>query len=254
MGQGLRIMIVEDDAVIGESLHLHLRQLGHSPLPPVRNLERARHLLTHNDIDAALLDIHLHRGDSGIDLARQLDQDRQIPYIYLTAYSDDRTLTEVSKTHPSGYLVKPIRRAELKAALTLVAARIAPVPRTVRTASRTGEIRKRQREAPHIFVHSGGTWARIEIEDILFLESARVYTVIHTTSGEISTRKPLSEFVEELDRHGIMRIHRSHALNLAHITAFDRQAVAMGDRKFKVSATYRRAIHERLTGAPDKAS
>ena len=254
MGQGLRIMILEDDAVIGESLHLQLRQLGHSPLPPVRNLARARHLLDHNPIDAALLDIHLHRGDSGIDLARQLDEHRQIPYIYLTAYSDDRTLAEVSKTHPSGYLVKPIRRAELKAALALVAARITSVPQKNRTATRAVEIRKQQRNAPHIFVNSGGTWTRIEIEDILFLESARVYTVIHTTNGEISTRKPLSEFVEELDQHGILRIHRSRALNLAHITAFDRQAVAMGNREFKVSTTYRRSIQERLTGAPNKAT
>ena len=123
MSKGLHIMIVEDDAVIGEGLHLQLRKLGHTPLPPARNLDRAHHLLDHNPIDVVMLDIHLQRGESGIDLAHHLDVERHIPYIYLTAYSDDRTLKEVAETHPSGYLVKPFRRAELKAALTLIAAR-----------------------------------------------------------------------------------------------------------------------------------
>ncbi len=192
MSKGLRIMIVEDDAVIGEGLHVQLRKLGHTPLPPVRNLDRAHHLLDHNPIDVVMLDIHLQRGESGIDLAHHLDAERHIPYIYLTAYSDDRTLKEVAETHPSGYLVKPFRRAELKAALTLVAARKSTSePTASRPFQPTMKLRKPEKEAAHIFINVGGEWERLDIRDIRHLKSDRVYTEIHTVEGVRVTRRAL---------------------------------------------------------------
>lgn len=248
MSKGLRIMIVEDDAVIGEGLHVQLRKLGHTPLPPVRNLDRAHHLLDHNPIDVVMLDIHLQRGESGIDLAHHLDAERHIPYIYLTAYSDDRTLKEVAETHPSGYLVKPFRRAELKAALTLVAARKSTSkPTASRPFQPTMKLRKPEKEAEHIFINVGGEWERLDIRDIRHLKSDRVYTEIHTVEGVRVTRKPLGELADEMAEHGILRIHRSQAINTAFVTRLETEQVHLGHQVFTVSRTYRRVLKEAVT-------
>ena len=248
MSKGLHIMIVEDDAVIGEGLHLQLRKLGHTPLPPARNLDRAHHLLDHNPIDVVMLDIHLQRGESGIDLAHHLDVERHIPYIYLTAYSDDRTLKEVAETHPSGYLVKPFRRAELKAALTLVAARKSTSePSVAGPFQPTMKLRKPEKEAAHIFINVGGEWERVDIRDIRHLKSDRVYTEIHTVEGVLVTRRPLGELADEMADHGILRIHRGQAVNTAFVTRLETEQVHLGHEVFKVSRSHRRALKEAVT-------
>jgi DNA-binding LytR/AlgR family response regulator len=239
MNDHLRILIVEDDAIIGESIHMHLMSLGHLPYEPLDNVAEALKFSDEHPVDLAFLDIRLNDKKSGVDLAKLWDQKQAFPYIYLTAYTDDQTLNEVKKTEPSGFLVKPFRRNELKAAVAVASAVSKATPEKKDTAAH---------EPPkdHIFVNVGGKWDRINIADILYLTSAHVYTEIHTSEGKKVTRTPLGKLVEQLNDHGIARVHRSSAVNLAHVHHFNRQIVRIGDVDFNISASYKTDLLKRL--------
>lgn len=241
MNSGLNILILEDDAIIGESIHMHLRSLGHTPYPPIDNVEAALSFIERNPIDMAILDIQVDGPQSGIDLAKKIDLKHKFPYLFLTAFTDDKTIGLVNMTQPSGYLVKPFRRSELKAAISLAVMRGSLLEDPHDQSSEN-----KAKDQNHIFVNVGGEWNRIDTADILYLESAHVYTEIHTTTSKTITRKSMTEFVNELKQQGIIRIHRSRAVNLAHVTRFSKQTVYIQDLEFKVSASFRQALKERL--------
>ena len=75
--------------------------------------------LQYNTPDIALLDINLKHGNEGIQIAEQINRLYQIPFVYLTAYSDKVTLQLAQHTEPAGYLVKPFTEKNLFATLQL---------------------------------------------------------------------------------------------------------------------------------------
>lgn len=244
MEEALRILIVEDDAIIGESIHMHLTDLGHAPYAPVTNESEAARFMDEHPVDLALLDIRLEGGDSGIALARHIDEERDFPYIFLTAYTDDKTLAEVGATRPSGFIVKPFRKNDMKAAIA-----VASLNRQL-SMGRTPHTRKSKGTAAslpnHVFINVGGEWERVQIADILFLQSAHVYTEIHTTEGKKITRRSLSQLVDDLEPHGILRIHRSVAVNLNQVNRYDSHVLSIGNQEFPISASYKRVVKTRM--------
>ena len=78
-------------------------------------VEQARILLP----DLVLMDIHLAGKMDGIEAARQIHQDLNIPIVFLTAYADDPTLERAKAAEPLGYLIKPFEPRELYTTLEM---------------------------------------------------------------------------------------------------------------------------------------
>ena len=55
-------------------------------------------------VDAALVDIQIKGGLTGIDIARRFRAERDIPVVFLTAYADPQTSAEATAAEPFGYL------------------------------------------------------------------------------------------------------------------------------------------------------
>ncbi len=53
----------------------------------------------------------------GIETARRIRESREVPVIFLTAYSDVETLERAKQIEPYGYLVKPFAERDLQAAI-----------------------------------------------------------------------------------------------------------------------------------------
>lgn len=119
--RNLRILVVEDDAIVAQDIVDCLRELGHCPIGPAYDLLAAKELLCDNTVQIALLDIHLEGRDDGILLSSWIRQEYFIPVIFLTAYSDYVTLSKVKQVYPEHFLVKPFNPAQLKAAIEITA-------------------------------------------------------------------------------------------------------------------------------------
>lgn len=117
--EGLRILIVEDDAIIADDIKNCLTELGHSAIGPAHKLESARKLLENTRPQLALLDIHLENHMDGISLAEWMLIHRPVPVIFLTAFSDEITLSRAKAVHPAYYLIKPFDRLQLKIAIEI---------------------------------------------------------------------------------------------------------------------------------------
>ncbi len=105
----LNILIVEDDPIIAEDLNSLLQESGYTVAAVAHDVETALEDLNKIHIDFAILDIHLGEGETGIDIAEAIHTNYNIPYIFLTSFYDDTTLSAAKQFSPYGYLVKPFQ-------------------------------------------------------------------------------------------------------------------------------------------------
>lgn len=109
------ILVVEDERVVAMDLAGALRELGYSVAGTVARAHEAIRRASELQPDLILMDIRL-AGEpmDGIEVARVIKQNRDVPLIYLTAHSDADTLRRATATGASGYLVKPFKTPELR--------------------------------------------------------------------------------------------------------------------------------------------
>ena len=115
----VKIMVVEDEVIFGKDIQMSLRNLNYDVPALVTSGETAVELAERENPDLVLMDIVLRGQMDGIEAARQIRNRYDIPVIYLTAYSDEKTLRRAKETEPHGYLLKPIDPRELRSTIEM---------------------------------------------------------------------------------------------------------------------------------------
>ncbi len=109
----VRVLVVEDEAIIAEDLKVGLVEMGYEVVGVAATAQQAIKQADEKDPDLVLMDVVLQEKMDGIEAANRIRAKRSIPVIYLTAYSDDAVLERAKVTEPFGYLIKPIRSRDL---------------------------------------------------------------------------------------------------------------------------------------------
>jgi len=107
-------MIVEDEIVIAMELQKKLKNLGYTVIGVVSSGEEAVESAAAAKPDLVLMDIKLAGEMDGIEAARRIHEQFDIPIVYLTAHTDEKTLQRAKLAQPFGYLVKPFSEVELR--------------------------------------------------------------------------------------------------------------------------------------------
>ncbi len=115
----LKILIVEDDPIIAQLIEHHLQEFDHQVLGIAHDSERALDLIHNLQPELVILDINIDGTKDGIDVATIIENKYKVPYIFLTALSDQETLDRASIVKPLGYVVKPFKASDLKAAISI---------------------------------------------------------------------------------------------------------------------------------------
>jgi putative nucleotidyltransferase with HDIG domain len=108
-----KILVVEDERIVGEDIKFRLQKLGYSVPPIVRSGEEAIKKVKALSPDLVLMDIVLDGEMDGVEAATIIKSHYDIPVVYLTAYSDSKTLERAKITEPYGYVLKPFEDRDL---------------------------------------------------------------------------------------------------------------------------------------------
>ena len=114
-----RILVVEDDELFAEYLSVALAEEGYDVLGPVTTGEDAVARTRAEGPDLILMDVNLPGELDGIMSAEHIGSFSDVPVIYLTGHSEDLLFEKAKITHPYGYLVKPVSKRELVAAMEM---------------------------------------------------------------------------------------------------------------------------------------
>ncbi len=113
------ILVVEDESIVALNIKKILEHLHHKVLGPVASGEAAIELAVSQNPDLILMDIKLHGKLDGIEAAAIIKKTTNIPIIFVTAISDEKTLQRSIISDPYGYIVKPFDKKELKTAIEM---------------------------------------------------------------------------------------------------------------------------------------
>lgn len=113
----LRILIVDDERLIAAAVQEMLKILGHSIAGVAVSGEEAVQKAASMRPDLVLMDIRLRGEMDGIEAAAAIRAEYGIPVVFLTAHADTAMRERAEATSPYGYIVKPFKFADIRAAI-----------------------------------------------------------------------------------------------------------------------------------------
>ena len=113
----LNIAIVEDEGIVAMEIKRSLQLMGYNIAFISDSGEKAINKLQQSKADLVLMDIILKGKMDGIDAARIIVDEMDIPVVFLTAFEDERTQERARLLKTCGYLVKPFEDSNLSAAI-----------------------------------------------------------------------------------------------------------------------------------------
>jgi PAS domain S-box-containing protein len=114
-----KILIVEDERIPAEAVAKTLEYLGYEVTDIVSTAKRALEEVEKKTPDLVLMDIKLKGKEDGIEAARQISSQANIPVIFITAITDKETVARAKTTGPYGFVYKPIEEKELYSAIEM---------------------------------------------------------------------------------------------------------------------------------------
>jgi CheY-like chemotaxis protein len=117
-----QILVVEDEAIIALNIKNLLENLGYEICGLATSAEEAVQLAGEKGPDLILIDIILDGEIDGIDAVVEIKETLTLnmPIIYMTAHSDEKTLARAKATEPHGYILKPVNYNELRSTIEIV--------------------------------------------------------------------------------------------------------------------------------------
>lgn len=162
----------------------------------------ASEFLGNNEVDLLFLDINMP-DITGIELFKSLEIKPMV--IFTTAYKN--FAFEGFELSAVDYLLKPIDYIRFKKAV-----------QKATEYHHYQQQKHNQHQEECIFVHSEYRLLKIELKDILFIESLEDYLKIHLTNGKlILTLMTLKKILEKLPGDKFSRIHRSYVVATKHV-------------------------------------
>ena len=100
--------------------------------------------------------------------------------------------------------------------------------------------------ADFIFIKSDYRMVKIELKDILYLESLRDYVAVHTTKEKVLTLQSLRSFEEQLKNHSFIRVHKSYIVSVQKIKAVEKKQLVVQDTFIPIGETYLKLFKKKM--------
>ncbi len=188
MVKPLQILIVEDEFITQKTISNYLEEIGYGISGLAMSASEAIEILEKNIVNFVILDINIKGEQNGIYLGKYIKEKYNLPFIYLTAYSDAKTISNAIETEPFSYLVKPFQKYDLLAAIEVGILNYNKI---------------NQQKKDTILIKHNDVYKKINFDSILYIESQKNYLIIKTIDVEYKYRSTISEFQKQLAKNFI---------------------------------------------------
>ena len=226
----LTCLIIDDDAVSRKHLMHLCEKTGNIDVKGVfESALDALSTLSRKKVDFLLLDIEMPEL-TGVELIRMLDQ---IPQVIITSSKEEYAVEAFELADKVlDYLVKPVTLSRFIQAIQRV---------------KKPELQAPIKEAESfIFIKSEGKLIRVDIDDLLFVETVGDYLVFQTSTKKHLVHSTLKHMDEKLTHPNMLKVHRSYIVNVSKIIDIEENSVLIGKKVIPVSRANKAALLDRI--------
>jgi DNA-binding LytR/AlgR family response regulator len=238
----MNCLAVDDEPFALEIIRLHTEKVPFLHLENTfRSALEALAYLQNHSVDLIFLDINMP-DLSGIDFAKSLTNKPLL--IFTTAYSEF-ALTGY-ELNVVDYLLKPIEFPRF-----LTAVNKANDLLSLKSKAMAIEIANSQSidNQLFIFIKSGNQIHKIQINDILFLESDGNYITYYLANQQkILARQTIPEAMAQLSDNQFIRVHKSYIVAFKHIDLLEKHQLKIKNHFIPISSTYREDFFKKVKG------
>lgn len=184
----------------------------------------ARDFLDEHPADLLFLDINMPKL-SGISFLKSMSDP---PEVILTTAYDDYAM-EGYELDVVDYLLKPFSFERFLKAISKVEERFSVA-----------------KEDKHLFVKVENKTYRVDLEDIIYIESKGDYVTIHTDERRFTTYQTLQNMERQLPS-SFLRIHKSYIIALNKTNYLEGNRIVIEDKEFPVGGTYKEEVKQRFS-------
>lgn len=211
----MKVLIVDDEQLARDRL---VRMVSELPdcqvVGEASNGRAALEEAQAQDPDVVLLDIRMP-GMDGLETARHLGElDEPPAVIFCTAYEEHAVAA--FDLQAVGYLLKPVRRDNVAAALT----KAQRVNKAQLAALNGPEPSRRS----HISARTTRGIELVPVEDVRYFQADQKYVTVRHGGGEVIIDEPLKDLEQEFAEL-FVRIHRNALVAVAYIEGLERTGV-----------------------------
>ncbi|AEV31518.1 LytR/AlgR family response regulator transcription factor [Owenweeksia hongkongensis] len=236
-----KILIVEDDPNIADTLKDMLETMEHDVIGVFDNGPEAILFLTRNKVDLVLLDIQLRGRMNGIEVAGEIQETNSIPFIFTTAYADSKTIAKAKEKGPYGYIVKPYGMKDIYAAIEIA----------INNYKLLDELQVPQLEAAdlrsnHLYLKVDTKLVKVDEDDILYVEAKGDYVLFKTLEKGFVVNATMKKVEEKLNSTKFLKVHRSYIINLDKIVDIENTTLVINDKVIPISRSHKDSLLSRL--------
>ena len=225
----IKVAIVEDETLVAADLSLQLKKAGMDVINVSESGAEILSFLNHDIPDVILMDIQLYGDMDGVEAAHEINKAHDIPIVFLTANTDQATFKRAKLTFPHAFLSKPFRISDVLHTLAL-ALDVKPVKENTDTSKYLSD---------RIFIRHQNHLEKVMYDDIQIIEANGSYTNVITSRQKYVLSQTMSKVAEKIDAPFLVRVHRSHIVNMYKIDKITDIQVYVEGHKVPVSRTYR---------------
>lgn len=234
----IKCVIIDDEALAIKVIEDHLKNFDHiEVVATYTNPLKAYGILEQEKIDVIFLDINMPQL-SGFAFIENLSYKPLV--VITTAYRE--YAVKSYELNVLDYLVKPIPFNRFLKTINKVYQR-------VYANNATTDVNLQQE--PHIFLKVSKKLIKVNLNDILYIESLKDYIKVITTLGDYVVHKSLTAISEELPQSNFIRVHRSYAISINKIKSIEGNTIEIANRRIPIGRNYLKVTRERIFNQED---
>jgi len=234
-----KCIIVDDEPLAIEALLEHIQKITDLDVEATcSDAVEAFEVLQKKRIDLIFLDINMPEL-SGLDFLKSLKTPPKV--IFTTAYRE--FAVDAFELDVVDYLVKPISFERFIQAVQKYYQRASEGVQIFQKSSGDHE-----KDQDFILVKADKKMQKINLDEILFIESLKDYCKIICTGKTIISKVQISEMEDRLPGSLFVRIHRSFIVSLKKINAFSTTHVELHDHEIPIGRMYKNIVQSALKG------
>jgi DNA-binding LytR/AlgR family response regulator len=240
----IKTLIVEDELIIAEDMKGMLREMQHDVIGIASDCDEAREILSGEIPDIVLIDIHLRGGEDGIDLATSIREKYDIPIIFITSYSDKKTVDRAKHVRPNGYIVKPFEKADLYTSIEIALYNFGGHQKPGMIAEKEDSESIVIKDS--IFIRKDYMLIKVKFDDLIWIKSELNYLELFCRENKHLVRSTMKDFVVKLPSDLFLQVHKSYCINTRFVTAINHSNIWLKEVRIPIGRSYIETIKKVL--------